>query len=264
MFYDAHVHLAAKALEDEFSNILSSYGDIGLSKALVVGTCPDDWSGVFDLAAGDERFLPAVGLHPWEVNDAPDGWQEVFARYLDEKGVRIIGEIGLDQWIEDHDIDAQREAFEWQFRIAAERNLPTSIHCLKAHEPILRSLREASIPDRGFKLHAYNGPPETMKPLLEMGAYFSFNAGQLKPNAKNVYELIRLVPDERLLIETDAPNFQLRSELREFALDDPELCHPANLRAGYRAIAKERGLSMDELAEQVAGNFRRYFLNSSA
>lgn len=261
MFYDAHVHLASEALESEFSNIISSYDEIGLGRAIVVGTCPDDWPEVVDFAARDERFIPALGLHPWKLNQAPADWRDQLLSLLDQ-GINVIGEIGLDQWIENHDIEAQIPAFEWQFSIANERKLPTTIHCLKAHEPLLQSLRRIDCPDRGFKLHAYNGPVDTMKPLLDLGAYFSFNAGQLKPNAKRIYELLKLVPDDRLLIETDAPNFQPPSELREFELNDPELCHPGNLRAAYRAIAKERGLSTEALAKQVAENFQRYFLSS--
>lgn len=255
---DAHVHLADKCLKDSLSSILSSYEEIGLAKAIVVGTRPDDWPKVIDLAAKDERFVPAVGLHPWEVNEAPPDWQDQLLGYLDQ-GVTVLGEIGLDQWIENHDIEAQIPSFGWQFAIAAERNLPTSIHCLKAHEALLQTLRSATLPKRGFKLHAYNGPADTMKPLLDLGAYFSFNAGQLKPNAKRIYELLKIVPDDRLLIETDAPNFQTPSELREFELEDSNLCHPGNLRAAYRAIAQERGISMEALAEQVAENFQRYF-----
>lgn len=257
MLYDAHVHLTSETLESEFPSIISSYDEIGLSKAIVVGTCPDDWSDVVNLAAKDERFIPAVGLHPWKVNEAPPDWQDRFLRYLD-KGVTAIGEIGLDQWIDGFDIERQEEAFRWQMSIAAERNLPTSIHCLKAHQPLMKTLRSIDLPDRGFKLHAYNGPVDTMAPLLDLGAYFSFNAGQFKPNAKRVYQLIELVPANRLLVETDAPNFPPPSELREFDLDDPELCHPGNLRAAYRAIAEERRLSMEDLAKQVAESFQRY------
>lgn len=256
--YDAHVHLADPSLIDAIAAIRSNYDSINLAKAIVVGTCPNDWETVLELSRQEERFIPAVGLHPWEVNDAPPDWQDQLLGYLDQ-GVTVLGEIGLDQWIEDHEIEAQIPAFGWQFAIAAERNLPTSIHCLKAHEPLLQTLRSATLPKLGFKLHAYNGPADTMKPLLDLGAYFSFNAGQLKPNAKRIYELLEIVPDDRLLIETDAPNFQPPSELREFELEDSNLCHPGNLRAAYRAIAQERGISMEALAEQVAENFQRYF-----
>lgn len=266
MLCDAHVHLASNALVNELSQILSTYDEIGLSQAVVVGTCPEDWAKVVEIAAKDERFTPAIGLHPWKVNEAPDDWQEQFLDFLDQ-GVRVIGEIGLDQWVEGHDIERQQEAFSWQLSLATEHNLPTSIHCLKAHEPLLQVLRSETLPDRGFKLHAYNGPLNTMVPLLDLGAYFSFNAGQLKPNARRVRELIKRVPDDRILIETDAPDFLPQPELREFeyvtstAAEDsrPPINHPANIRVGYRAIADLRGSSFEKLAQTVEANFKRYF-----
>ncbi|MFU8848013.1 MAG: TatD family hydrolase [Opitutales bacterium] len=256
--FDAHVHLADAGLKDALPDILSTYETIGLAHAIVVGSAPQDWPNVFELSRRDDRLIPAVGLHPWEVNGAPADWKAQFLAYLD-RGVAVIGEIGLDQWIEGHEIERQLDAFTWQLSHAAARDLPTSIHCLKAHEPLLQTLRQVCLPKRGFKLHAYNGPVETMSPLLDLGAYFSFNAGQLKPNAKRIHELIQLVPDNRLLVETDAPNFQPPAKHREFALADPELCHPGNLRAGYQAVAEVRGTSTEELCEIVAENFRRYF-----
>lgn len=258
MIFDAHVHLASDTLSHELSTIISTYDDIGLSKAIVVGTCPEDWTKVVEFAASDARFIPAVGLHPWKVNEATDDWQEQLLTHLDQ-GVRVIGEIGLDQWVEGHDIERQKKAFRWQLNIAAARDLPTTIHCLKAHQPLLQILHKVKLPGRGFKLHAYNGPLATMQPLLELGAYFSFNAGQLKPNAKRVLELIKMVPDDRILIETDAPDFFPPPELREFRLDEDSLCHPANIRAGYRAIADLRGDSVDDFTQKVALNFQRYF-----
>lgn len=257
--FDAHVHLTDQRLKPSLPAILQSYRTIGLKRAIVVGTTPADWANVLELALQDERTIPAVGLHPWQVNEAPADWQDQLLHYL-EQGVSVIGEIGLDQWIEGHDIERQRGAFAWQLSLAAERNLPTSIHCLKAHEPLLQTLRSTQLPARGFKLHAYNGPVETMRPLLDLGAYFSFNAGQLKPNAKRIYELIQLVPDDRLLVETDAPNFPPPPEHHEFALNDPDLCHPGNILAAYRALAEQGDCPVEDLARNVAGNFDRYFL----
>lgn len=260
--HDAHVHLADQSLSDRLSEIRSAYDSVNLKQAVVIGTSPDDWENVINLCAADDRFIPAIGLHPWKVNHAPDDWQEQLLGHLD-RGVRVIGELGLDQWIEDYDIKGQQKAFIWEMNVAAERNLPTSIHCLKAHEPLLQTLRSIELPDRGFKLHAYNGPVDTIKPLLDMGAYFSFNAGQLKPNAKRLYELMQLVPDDRLLVETDAPDFLPRPELQEFELEAADCRtarnHPANIKAGYRAIAEVRGEALEEFAAKVALNFERYF-----
>jgi TatD DNase family protein len=263
-YCDAHLHLADPRLADRLPAILETYSAIGLTRALVVGTSPADWDRVIELCAQDPRLIPAVGLHPWRVPEAPADWQARLLACL-QQGVRVIGEIGLDQWVEGHDLAAQLAAFRWQFALAAGCNLPTAIHCLKAHQPLLETLREVECPARGFKLHAYNGPTETLPELLRLGAYFSFNAGQLKPNAKRILGLIQAVPENRLLIETDAPDFLPAPAHRAFELDgdDPEappLNHPGNLRAGYAAIAALRGVTIESQQECVAANFERYFL----
>lgn len=232
----------------------------------MVGTGPNDWPEVIRIARSDSRFLPAIGLHPWQSREAPQGWREDFENHLDQ-GIRIIGEIGLDQCFDHHDIDMQLEIFRWQFEHATKHNLPTTVHCLKAHEALLQTLQEAAIPKRGFALHAYNGPTDTIDPLLEMGAYFSINGGQLKSNARRVRSLIRAVPDDRLLIETDAPDFLPPPSQQVYTLQKKRetpaeaLNHPGNLRAGYKAIALERGCSMAKLTECVSDNFIRYFLD---
>ena len=259
--YDAHVHLASQKLLSARDRIFEDYQGIGLKKAIVVGTCPNDWDDAVNLCRKNDRCIPAVGLHPWKVNDAPDDWKAALRKHLDA-GVSVLGEIGLDQWINGYDIERQKAAFIWQMEMAAERNLPSSIHCLRAHEPLLEVLKATALPERGFKIHAYNGPVATLEPLLELGAHFSFNGGQLKPNAKRVHTIIRHIPKERLLIETDAPDFLPTPECREFELNDTSLSHPANIRAAYAAIAEIRGCDFGELTATVEQNFQRYFSNA--
>ncbi|MFP4069646.1 MAG: TatD family hydrolase [Opitutales bacterium] len=256
--YDAHCHWADQRLAGHWKSIDADLRKIGLARAVVNGTSPGDWTPVLELAKRDDRVLPAIGLHPWKVNHAPANWRDRFLHALDH-GARAIGEIGLDQWIEGHDIDRQLDAFHWQLQQAAERDLPVSIHCLKATGPLMKALKEAELPERGIHLHALNAPLEVFEQLAGLGARFSFNAGQLKPKHKKAPEAIRAIPSERLLVESDAPDFLPAEVQREFELPDA-LNHPANLRAAYRAIADLRETSVETLAEQVARNFKRYFL----
>ncbi len=256
--HDAHVHLADASLLPYQDEIWAHYADIGLGKAVVVGTSPEDWPPVLELARTRPSVIPAIGLHPWKVNTAPNNWQEQFLSALNQ-GAQAIGEIGLDKWIEGHDIDRQQQAFRFQMGKAARRNLPCSIHCLKAIGPMMDTLRAIELPDRGIHIHAFNGPIELVSELVELGSYFSFNAGQLKPAKTQVPERIRAIPFDRLLIETDAPDFLPAEPYREFKLSDPQRCHPANLRRSYEAITAIRDVSYEVLTEQVADNFARYF-----
>lgn len=263
--YDAHAHLADQRLEPHRETIEQSLKAINCQQTVVNGTSPADWCVVVEYTKSLGNSLTAIGLHPWQVNVAPADWQTQFNQLLNTGVVTIIGEIGLDQWIEDHDIELQQAAFKWQLDVAAQRNLPVSIHSLRAMQPLLESLQSAQLPQRGIHLHAFNGSAQDARRLVELGAYFSFNAGQLKPNAVTVYETIRAIPDDRLLIETDAPNMLPPSEHRAYELPPASastrpLNHPANLLAAYTAIAEIRSTPLIKLASQVEQNFQRYFI----
>ena len=157
--YDAHNHLANCDLTAHRSAIRQTLTDIGVRKCVVNGTAPEDWQDVIELAGDDPTVIPAIGLHPWNVNHAPDDWQASFRKAL-ERGVGVIGEIGLDLWIEGHDIERQQKAFNWQLAQATSGNLPVSIHCLRAIGPMTETLRAVELPRRGIHLHAYNGSVE--------------------------------------------------------------------------------------------------------
>ena len=251
--YDAHIHLAAPALDHYRAQIEAGYRSIGLKQAVVVGTCPEDWPRVLEFCNSDPRLIPAVGLHPWRVHIAPDNWQQHFQQALDS-GAQAVGEI-----------ERQQAAFQWQLAQATKRELPVSIHCLKAIGPLMETLRTVPLPTNGFHLHAYNGPVELIPELVALGCYFSFNAGQLKPNKTKVPERIRAVPTDRLLIETDAPDMLPTPELRSYELIDSvsgySITHPATLIDAYTQIAKIRETDLDTLSNQVAQNFKAYFLN---
>jgi len=262
--YDAHNHMADPALRAHRVAIEPALREIELKYAVVNGTSPTDWPAVLELAKSEPHMIPAIGLHPWKVNDTPTDWQAQFLEALD-RGARVIGEVGLDQWREGYDLERQQVAFRWQLAQAAQRNLPVSIHCLKAIGPLMNTLRREPLPKRGFHLHAYNGSVELIPELVELGAYFSFNAGQLRTGKSKAPERICAVPAERLLIETDAPDMLPATSLRSFDLPKSArghtLTHPATLINGYTAVAHLRATPHESLRQQVASNFERYFLS---
>jgi len=261
--YDAHNHMADPALRAHRAAIEPCLREIDLKYAVVNGTSPADWPAVLQLAKSEPHMIPAIGMHPWHVNDAATDWQARFLQALD-RGARVIGEVGLDQWIEGHDLERQQAAFRWQLAQATQRNLPVSIHCLKAIGPLMETLRREPLPKRGFHLHAYNGSVELIPELVELGAYFSFNAGQLRTGKSKAPERICAVPAERLLIETDAPDMLPHPEVRSFNLPESDSCHvlthPGTLIDGYTAIAEIRATPLESLRQLVASNFETYFL----
>ncbi|MEW6304080.1 MAG: TatD family hydrolase [Verrucomicrobiota bacterium] len=257
--FDAHNHLQEERLRPHAADIIAALEREGVVRVVVDGSCEEDWPDVFALAQQFPQVIPSFGYHPWYVRERTPKWREAMLGYLD-KGPAAIGEIGLDRWIEGYDSPAQEEVFLWQLRLAAERNLPVSIHCLKAWGRLHDILRAEPRPECGFLLHSYGGPQEMIEPLAKLGAYFSISGYFAHERKARQRETFRHVPAERLLIETDAPDMPLPPERVAYHVEGEEKAnHPANLAAVYRFVAELRGEPLEALAPRTEQNFRRLF-----
>ena len=265
--YDAHNHLQDERLGTNPAELVAAAVSEGIVKMVVNGSCEEDWPAVLSLARHFSQVLPSFGYHPWYVKERTSEWREVLVQFLDQTP-SVIGEIGLDRWIKDHDLADQEEVFVWQLRLAAERDLPVSIHCLRAWGRLLELLQAGPLPQRGFLLHSYGGPEEMIVPLARLGAYFSIPGYFAHERKSRQRETFRHVPPDRLLIETDAPDQLLPDERNRHPLSDPltgkPLNHPANIRAIYEFTAELLGESVESLASRVAENFHRLFGSRSS
>lgn len=285
MLLDAHNHLQDPWLAPHRDRVLADLPAAGVRACVVNGTSETDWPDVTALCADSAlssqpsalSLLPSCGLHPWNVGNATPHWRDTLLRTLETNPRAAIGEIGLDRWILDRarpddsrlaglrraSLDEQRDAFTWQLALAAERNLPVTIHCIDAWGALADALRHTPRPARGFLLHAYGGSAEMAREFAALGAYFSFNGYFLGERQAAKREVFKTLPLDRLLVETDAPAMPLPADRRTHELpglaDGNPINHPANLRAVYAGLAEIRDLPFDALATQVAENFTRLF-----
>jgi TatD DNase family protein len=261
VLYDAHNHLQDEWLAPHLPAIMETLERIGMAGAVVNGTTEEDWETVARLARERSWVIPSYGLHPWFIKHRTPAWKENLRARLDEGGA--IGEIGLDRWMEGYDFEDQQAVFRAQLQMAAERNVPATIHCLRAWGALWEIVREEAVPGCGFLLHAYGGPPEMIGQFAERGAYFSFNGYFLDEARHKKREAFREVPLERLLVETDAPAMPLPAERVRYPLPDATdgkpVNHPGNLIAAYEGLAELRGVAVEELTKQVRENFQRLF-----
>ena len=142
--------------------------------------------------------IPSYGVHPWHVAARAANWEEQLRGRLDAGGV--IGEIGLDRWKEGLDHADQERVFRAQWALAAERDLPATVHCLRAFGTLWDIVREGPAPARGFLLHAYSGPAEMVEGFAARGAYFSFSGSFLAEGRERKRDTFLAVPLERLLV----------------------------------------------------------------
>lgn len=167
MIYDAHNHLQ----DERLAPWRGDFNNLGVARAVVNGTSEKDWHTVLALADEHSWIVPSLGLHPWFVSNRSRNWLATLTNLLDTRNC-AIGEIGLDRWMENPDVPAQDEAFVAQLNLAAERNLPVAIHCLKAWGTLDQTLRAEKLPACGFLLHSYGGPSEMVQGFADLGAYF--------------------------------------------------------------------------------------------
>lgn len=259
--YDAHNHLHDSRLASQFDSIVKGVEAIPVHKMVVNGTCEADWDSILRLAGKYNWVLPSIGLHPWYVGGRTDQWQEKFSSIL-EANRCAIGEIGLDRWVEKHDINAQEEVFRWQLQQAVKFDRPIAIHCLQAWGLLNEVLKSEKLPTKGFLIHSYSGPVEMVEQFAELGGYFSLSGYFAHERKTRQREVFRTVPLDRLLLETDAPDMAPPGSLQLHYLCDTEgteLNHPANIAAVYEFAAELYNIGMEELALNVESNFQRLF-----
>jgi TatD DNase family protein len=260
--YDAHNHLQDERLAPHRESIFAALQREGVAGMVVNGSCEADWPEVLALARQHTQVIPSFGYHPWYVKERSPDWQQALVRHLGAVP-SAVGEVGLDRWVKDYDLEQQQEVFMLQLRLAAERNLPVSIHCLQAWGPLLDTLRAGPCPSCGFLLHSYGGASELVAPLVELGAYFSLPGYFAHERKTRQREAFRRVASDRLLIETDAPDQLLPPERVQYPLMDAAsgkpINHPANLGAVYRFAAELREEPLEALARKVEENFLRLF-----
>ncbi len=278
MLHDAHNHLQDDWLAPHLDRIARAAADTGIADMVVNGTHPDDWPRVEALATRFPFVRPAYGVHPWDVGRLNnDTWIGQLESRLATHPRASVGEIGLDRWILDSarpddprlagvrraSLDEQTAVFLPQLALAAKQNLPATIHCLQAWGALDELLRTHAVPKRGFLLHAYGGPAELVPVFAARGAYFSFNGYFLDPRKTKQQDVFKLIPVDRLLVETDAPAMPLPQNWRTHKLppaaDGSSVNHPGNLDAAYAALASLRGISLYELTTRVTANFTRLF-----
>lgn len=261
MLYDAHNHLQDDRLKPHLDAVMAAVQGERIAKMVVNGACEEDWPDVLALAKKYPHVIPSFGYHPWYVKNRTNDWQQKLRSYLDQVP-SAVGEIGLDRWIKDHDDAEQEEIFIWQLRLAAERNLPASIHCLQAWGRLLEILQQEPRPKCGFILHSYGGSKEMVPVLAKLGAYFSLPGYFAHERKERQRETFRHIPIDRLLIETDAPDQCLPDNRVRFPLTDAHgkpINHPANLRSVYEFAAEWLGQPVDDLSARVEENFHRLF-----
>lgn len=252
-FFDTHTHLPDGATSEEAETILAEAAAAGVKNLLLAGTSVDDAAVYLPIVATHTGIYTSVGVHPEayrsfnEATDMPKlrGW-------LKEPGVVAIGEVGLDAHYEEPFADEQESCFRAMLRLADETNTPVVIHSRDAFERCYRIVGECLAKDHPIQVHSFADTPRELDLWLERNAVFSYNGMVTFKKAENIRTTLRLVPQDRLLLETDAP-YLTPTPFR----GQPNSSKYIPLIA--QRIADERSLTLEEVAKITTENARRFF-----
>lgn len=247
---DTHCHLGSSRFKSDRSQVIARARGAGVERFVEVGYDLATSERSVKLAAEEPGVWATVGLHPHEVAKAPDDAFDRLKQLATSERVVAIGECGLDFYRDLSPRDLQREWFERQLGLANELSLPLVIHVRDAMDETLDRLERAR-PARAGVMHCWSGDAAQAKRAVELGMKLGFG-GTLTYGVAAYEDSARSVPDEALLLETDAP--YLVPEPKDVKRNEPALL--TRVRARLAAL---RGVSEDRIDELTTENAARLF-----
>lgn len=252
MIFDSHTHLNAQQFEEEIPEVIERAKALDVTEMAVVGFDTLTIEKSLMLSRDYDFIYSILGWHPTEAGSYTPTIEKKLQEQLTLPKVVALGEIGLDYYWMSDPKEVQARVFSRQISIAKEMNLPISIHTRDAMEDTYAMLKESKIQDIGGIMHSFGGDAEWAKRFLDLGMHLSFSGVVTFKKALEVQEAAKIVPLDRLLVETDAPYLApvpYRGKRNE----------PGYTRYVVEKIAELRELSFEELAQQTTKNAHELF-----
>ena len=247
---DAHCHLTYEQFSDIESVIRRSI-DAGVRGWIIIGTDVEECVKAVEMSNRFENMFVAVAIHPHEAKSADQKAIEELKELAKNKKVVAVGETGLDYHYDFSTPQQQRDSFLRHLEIAVEMNLPVVIHSREAFDDTMKILESSNAKKVVF--HCFSGSVEQAKAVLDKDWYISLTGVVTFKNANKTREVAKLIPIERLMIETDAP-YMTPEPMRKQKVNEPALLiHTA------RFIAELRGIQLEDFANQVTATTRQFF-----
>ena len=253
MLVDSHCHLEYKGLVEDQAEVLARARAAGVGAFLNISTRQSEWDQVVATAAREPDVFASVGIHPHEADAHQDLGRAVLLEATRHPKVIAIGETGLDYYYDKSDREAQKSLFRMHIDVARETQLPLVIHTRDAeadtHAILAEEMRKGAFP---ALIHCFTASAEFGAKMLDLGLTISISGIVTFKNAKELQQISKEIPQDRLLVETDSP----------FLAPVPHRgkpCEPAFVSDTARFIAGLRSEDPDKLAAYTTTNFRNLF-----
>ena len=257
IFVDSHCHIDGEQFDADRDAVVQRAKDAGVAAMLTIGTGnPHDGeiARAVETAEKYENVFASVGVHPHDARTYDDKAESHLIELAKHEKVVAWGEIGLDFFYDHSPRDIQIEVFRRQIKMAKSLNLPIIIHSRDADVETVEVLREecSQTDFRGGIMHCFGGTAAMAKDLMEIGFLISFAGNVTFKKAENLRDAARVVPLEKLLIETDCP-FLAPVPVRGKRNEPAFVVHTAQFLAGFYNVEVEK------LARQTTENFTKFF-----
>ncbi len=253
MFTDSHCHLNYKGLIEDQAAVLARAEAAGVSTMLNISTRESEWDAIIATAESAPNIWASIGIHPHEADAHPDVDTAKLIAKAAHARVIAIGETGLDYYYDHSDRDRQRDSFRAHIAASRETGLPLIVHTRDAEEDTAEILTD-EIGKGAYSgvIHCFTASQSFADTALSLGFYISISGIVTFKNVKDLQATAAIIPEDRLLIETDAP----------FLAPIPHrgrTCEPAFVADTARFLAELRGVPVEQLAAQTTENFNKLF-----
>ncbi|WP_300537225.1 TatD family hydrolase [Sphingosinicella sp.] len=254
---DSHCHLNYPGLVEDQAGVIARAREAGVSAMLAISTRSSEWDDVIRIAEGTSDIWASVGVHPHEA-DSEDIEKTRLVAATQHRRVVGIGETGLDYYYDKSDRERQRESFRRHIAAARETGLPVIVHTRDAEADTLE-IMESELGKGAYPavIHCFTASPAFGRKMLELGFYISISGIVTFKNAADLAEFAKEIPEDRLLVETDAP----------FLAPVPKrgkTCEPAFVTHTTAFLAEKRGVRYEDLDRTTSENFYRLFAKARA
>ncbi|MCQ4231872.1 TatD family hydrolase [Pseudomonas stutzeri] len=241
---DTHTHLDFEMFDDDRAQVIARARNAGVERIVVLGVHAANWQRVWQLACDEPSVHAALGLHPVFLEEHQDAHVQQLRDWLErlrgEPKLCAVGEIGLDYYIDNPDIERQQPLLEAQLALAADFSLPVLLHVRRAHAPMIATLKRYKL-ERSGVIHAFSGSWEEAREYLRLGFRLGLGGAGTWPQAQRMHRVLRQLPLEAIVLETDAPDIPPAGHAGERNSPEllPEIC---------RRLADLKGIDAHALA----------------
>jgi TatD DNase family protein len=250
MLIDSHAHLEMSEFDHDRRNVIERAISAGVEYIITVGTNARLSQKAIALAAEFDNVFATVGIHPHDAAAADDEILDQMKELARQPKVVAYGEIGLDFFRNLSPRQKQIDVFSRQMKIARELNLPIIIHDRDAHEEVLRMVEESGI--RRGVFHCFSGDAEMAKKCVDLGFYVSIPGTVTFDKTKNIADVVKKIPMEYLLLETDCP-YLTPVPYRGKRNEPSFIVHTA------KKVAQIKSLPLQDVARAAAANTKNLF-----